>query len=211
MVQGDNGSAKPNHYILLANPSRTSFCHSVARTYANAVTTHGQSAEICDLNTMAFDPVLKDEFRPDRGKALSPWVDEELSQLAKSAVIVFVYPIWFGGPPAILKGYVDRVIGAGCKVGNFREGRGQEALRGKWLLTFTTSATSSDWLTERGQKRALREGWDLYLERGFAMRDAGHISIDQITPGISAAYAKTQLERVAEVARETCQRVVSDG
>lgn len=195
------------HYILLANPSPDSFCHAVARAYADEVASAGQSAEICDLNTMAFDPVLKDDYRPDHGAKISPWVEGELEDLAASDVIVLVYPIWFGGAPAILKGYVDRVFGAGCTVGSFTDSRGQKALRGKWLLSFSTSATMVAWLKEQGQQRSLREGWDLYLERGFAMRDAGHISLDGIIPNMSTAHAAAQLERVRETARQTCARL----
>lgn len=198
---------KPRHNILLANPSPKSFCHSIAQTYAQTVADNGQYAEICDLNTMKFDPVLTDEFRPDRGAPLSPWVEAQLEELAASAVVVLVYPIWFGGPPAILKGYVDRVLGAGVAVGSFQDGRSQRALQGKWLLTFTTSGTSLEWLSERGQQQSLRQGWDLYLERGFAMRDAGHVSIDRVVPHLSRAYADEQLGRVKEAATQTCQRL----
>lgn len=202
---------KPRHYILLANPTPKSFCHSIARTYADTVAQCGQSAEIIDLNTMGFDPALKDEYRPDRGAPLSPWVEGQLDELAASDVIVLVYPIWFGGPPAILKGYIDRVLGAGLAVGPFQEGRGQRALKGKWLLSFTTSGTSLEWLREHGQQQSLRQGTDLYLERGFAMRDAGHVSIDRVLPNLSRAYAEEQLARVKQAAIETCQKLGYDG
>ncbi|MES2096502.1 MAG: NAD(P)H-dependent oxidoreductase [Pseudomonadota bacterium] len=200
----------PHHYILLANPSPKSFCHSVAWAYAEEVKRAGQSFEIRDLNQIPFDPVLKDESLPARGTPPSPWVEAELDRLAARAAIVMVYPIWFGGPPAILKGYIDRVFGTGCDIGGFQDGKGPRALKGKWLLTITTSAASRDWLAGRGQQRALREGWEVYLERGFAMRDAGHLSIDRIVPNISRAYADEQLERVRQAARETCGRLDAD-
>lgn len=197
----------PHHYVLLANPSPKSFCHAVADTYADEVTAQGQTSEICDLNVMGFNPVLKDEFRPDRLTEISPWVKAELETLAQSAVIVLIYPIWFGGAPAILKGYIDRVLGAGSKVERFTEGAGQPALLGKWLLSFSTSASSLAWLEERGLKRALREGWDLYLEYGFGMRDAGHVNIDRVVHNLSLAYATEQFMRVRQAARAICQRV----
>jgi NAD(P)H dehydrogenase (quinone) len=207
MTKDKAATAPLHHYILLANPSPNSFCHAIAETYAAEVTAQGQTSDIRDLNLMGFDPVLKDEFRPDRIKHISPWVEGELASLAQSAVVVLVYPIWFGGAPAILKGYIDCVLGAGSEVAHFQDGSGQPALRGKWLLTFTTSATPLPWLEERGQRRAMREGWDVYLERGFGMRDAGHVSIDQVVRNMSQHYATEQLDRVRETARETCQRL----
>ena len=172
----------PNHYILLANPSPASFCHAIARTYAEEVTRQGQTSQLRDLNIMHFDPVLRGQARPDHLTELSPWVGGELDNLTRGAVVVLVYPIWFGGAPAILKGYVDRVFGAGCTVSDFQDGAGQPALRGKWLLSVTTSATPTAWLDERGQRHALREGWDVYLERGFGMRDAGHLGSTGSSP-----------------------------
>lgn len=198
---------RKHHYLLLANPSPKSFCHSIAATYADEVTAQGQTCEICDLNVMGFDPVLRDEYRPDHLVEVSPWVASELENLTRSAVVTLVYPIWFGGAPAILKGYVDRVLGAASKIEDFGTGEGQPALRGKWLLSFTTSASSLAWLEERGLRRALREGWDLYLEYGFGMRDAGHVSIDCVVRNISPSYASSQLDRVRDTARDICQRL----
>lgn len=54
---------------------------------------------------MGFDPLLKNEERPDRrGSSLSRDVRAELDALTGSDVIALVYPIWFGMPPAMLKG-----------------------------------------------------------------------------------------------------------
>ena len=207
MTGETEAAVPPHHYILLANPSPNSFCHAIARTYAGEVKAQGQIAQICDLNLMAFDPVLRDEFRPDRQKRKSPWVENQLANLSLSAAIVLVYPIWFGGAPAILKGYIDQVFGAGCDVAQFQHGAGQPALRGKWLLSFSTSATPRAWLEERGQQKALREGWDVYLERGFGMRDAGHIGIDQVVQNMSQHYAAEQLDHVREAGRDMCLRL----
>jgi NAD(P)H dehydrogenase (quinone) len=201
MAERSNKTTTVGHYILLANPTAGSFCHAVAQRYRDAVVAEGQTAELCDINTWGFDPVLKDDYRPDRGRAASPWAKAELANLSACSVLVFVYPIWFGGPPAILKGYVDRVLGAGCDIGGFLHGEGQRALHGKALLTLTTSAASSDWLKRRGRLPSSRQGWELYLQTGFAMRDAGNLNVDHVGTDMEPAYAEVQLKRVEELAR----------
>jgi len=199
------------HYVILANPSPDSFGHTIARTYAETVKALGQEVDVCDLNAMAFDPVLRDEYRPGpHMRKLSPWVHAELDRIAQSAALIFVYPIWFGGPPAILKGYVDRVCGAAYDFWHFSAGFGQPALKGKRLLSITTSGTPLAWLQEHGQTLALREGFDVYLERGFAMRESVHLSIDKVIPGMSPAYAEEQLARVRDAARTLCDHVAQD-
>jgi len=182
-------SLSPDHYLVLANPSAQSFDHAAAQTYASIVASCGQSVEINDLNAMAFDPVLKDDERFDRGDNRSPWIEAELARLSRCDVVVLIYPIWFGGPPAILKGYVDRVLGAHCGVGAFQSGAAQPALRGRHLLSISTSGTSTEWLREQGQPHAVREGFDLYIERGFGLRgavgvsDRGHTAVSQLQSG----------------------------
>lgn len=194
----------PGHYVVLANPSPKSFCHAIARTYAAEVQRQGQTATVTDLFGMAFDPVLKNVERADRDDRHHPWVAAELARVAASGALVLVYPIWFGGPPAILKGYVDRVLGAHCGFRAFREGGAQRELIGRYLLSMTTSGTPAGWLEERGQRRALREGFDIYLERGFGLRDGGHLSFDEIVPNMSTAHAARALAQVTEAANRMC-------
>lgn len=193
-----------HHYLVLANPSAKSFCHAVARTYVDEVLRQGQTAEICDLYGIALEPALRIEESFTHGDRHHPWVEAELKRVHASGALILVYPIWFGGPPAILKGYVDRVLGAHCGFRRFSEGGAQAAISGRYLLSVTTSGTSLDWLQERGQPRALRAGFDIYLERGFGLRDAGHVDLDEIVPNMSSARATHALAKVAEAAQMVC-------
>jgi NAD(P)H dehydrogenase (quinone) len=200
-------AARSQHHIVLANPTAGSFDHAVAVAYAEEIRSGGGLARIRDLNAMAFDPVLKDEDRPDRGGKVPPWISAELDLISESDVIVFIYPIWFGGPPAILKGYVDRVLGSGMDFRRFRDGAGAPGLRGRFLLTISSSGLPQEWLEGQGQARALREGWDVYLERGFGLRDGGHLSLDGIIRHMSPEHAGAALERVRGLARGMCDKL----
>lgn len=102
------------HVVILAHPDPQSFNAAVAHTYCEAVRECGQVAILRDLYAMKFDPVLKNEERPDRrGFEVAGDVGAELEAIEGCEVVAFIYPIWFGLPPAMMKGYVDRVIGAG--------------------------------------------------------------------------------------------------
>lgn len=98
-----------DHYVVLANPSPRSFCHAIAHTYAAEVQRQRQrqTVTVTDLCGIAFDPVLKNVERADRDDRHHPWIAAEFDRVSASGALVLVYPIWFGGPPAILKGYVD--------------------------------------------------------------------------------------------------------
>lgn len=196
------------HLLVLANPVAESFDHALAAAYAEVARSYRQEVVVRDLNALGFDPVLKAAERPGPSSLkLAPDVEAEIAEIAASDAIVLVYPIWFGGPPAILKGYVDRVFGAAYTFRQFRDGVGQPHLKGKLLVSITTSGTSIPWLGERGQVISLRQGFDVYLERGFGMHDSEHISIDNVVPNLSERYAAEQLERVRDVAKQTCAKL----
>jgi putative NADPH-quinone reductase len=81
---------------------------------------------------MDFDPRLKETEllgRPDARPGAD--VEAERTLLEDADVFAFVYPLWFNAPPAIVKGYVDRVFGLGLGYRVFREGGQEPLLRGR--------------------------------------------------------------------------------
>lgn len=199
------------HHLVFAHPSRTSFDGQIVDAYAETAERLGQEVLVRDLYTMGFDPVLRDEERPGHGTGtLSPDVAAELDLLRAADALVLVYPIWFALPPAMLKGYVDRVLGAGYSFRDLQAQVGHPALKGKPLLSFSTSGTPLPWLHEQGQVLSLREIFDVYLWRGLGMRQSEHIMIDSVIPDINPTYAAEQLERVRATAERTCAKLLSD-
>jgi len=198
------------HLIILANPAPASFDHALAAAYEETVRAAGQDIAVRDLYAMGFDPLLKASERATAGPVkLAADVETELAALDTADILVLIYPIWFGAAPAILKGYVDRVFGANYSYRDMYDRPGQVHLKGKRMLSITTSGTPLGWLEERGQVKALRTAFDVYLQRGFGLRDLGHVTIDAVIPNMSSNYAKQQIDRVREVARQACQALVS--
>src|SRR5688572_33218302 len=112
-----------------------------------------------DLYRMNFDPVLREEERHGRPAAD---VTSEWAALGKIDVFVLVHPIWFGTPPAMLKGYIDRVFGAGRSLG-LGEGGDSGLLSGTRLVSLTSSGSHRAWLDEKGVLGSLRTVYDRYL------------------------------------------------
>ncbi|SDA16544.1 NAD(P)H-dependent oxidoreductase [Sphingomonas sp. NFR15] len=198
-------SAPFRHLLVCANPSTHSFDHAIVNTYAETARGYGHGVEVRDLYALGFDPVLRDEERPGTG-AWTPSADvaAELDLLNAADILVLVYPIWYGLPPAMLKGYVDRVLGANHSFRKVADNRTQSPLAGKPLLSFSTSGLSHVWLHARGQDDSLRAVFDAYLMRAFGMRRSDHVAIDEIVPNMSEHHAAAQLERVRAAARQVC-------
>lgn len=204
MQPSPNDPAAIRHVVVLCHPDKDSFNAAVAAKYCEAVKASGQTTVVRDLYELNFDPILKLREIPGRDDFLvSPDVKAEWAILNDAAALVFIYPIWFGTPPAMLKGYVDRVLGSGFGHRAVRA-RGPHRLEGKSFLSFSSSGNSSPWLEEQGAWSSLRYGFDVYLEHAFSMDSAAHAHFDSIVKGLDVRYVKENLLTVATRARTLC-------
>ena len=194
-----------HHLVVLANPAPDGFDHAIVAAYKQEVERHYQMVQVRDLYALGFDPVLRASERPTEPD-WSPAADvaAELDHVRQCDIVVFVYPIWFGLPPAMLKGYVERVLGAGYSFRDLQAASGQPPVAGKPLLSFSTSGASLPWLSEQGQMLSLKDIFDVYLRHGLGMSQADHVRIDCVVPDMNADYAAEQLERVRQAAEKAC-------
>ena len=102
------------HAVIVAHPRRRSVTCAIAQAYAEAARALGHEVVERDLYRLGFDPCLKAEEIPDaEPPRFGEDVRREREALKDADVFAFVYPLWFNAPPAILKGYVDRVFSMG--------------------------------------------------------------------------------------------------
>lgn len=183
--------SKLKHSVIVCHPSKDSFTRAVADRYCVAARKFGHDVVFRDLYSMGFDPVLKDEERPSsRSAALADDVSHELELLAGSDIFVLVYPIWFGMPPAMMTGYVDRVFGAGFSHRAVRARMMHPLMSGKALLSFTSSGASRQWLDEQGAFEALINVFDTYLRHAFSMASARRVHFSNIVENTKKAYVE---------------------
>lgn len=128
----DGMKKRGRHVVVLAHPDPTSFNAAIAHAYCETVRECGQEAILRDLYAMGFDPILKNAERPDRREfEIAQDVRVELQNFDECDVVALIYPIWFGLPPAMMKGYVDRVIGAGVSPHEVQGRAGKRRFDGK--------------------------------------------------------------------------------
>lgn len=192
------------HCIILAHPSGTSFCASVADTYRRAVESCRQTVIVRDLYAMGFDPVLRDSERPGKNFKLSTDVASEIAAIAESDIFVLVYPIWFGTPPAILKGYIERVLGSGFSFRAVHDQQPHSFLKGKRLYSFSSSGTSWAWLNEKGAWMSLKNVFDVYFMNAFSLARSDHHHFHSISEVMKEQFVKENLHEVHEIALRTC-------
>ncbi|MBS3909635.1 MAG: NAD(P)H-dependent oxidoreductase [Actinobacteria bacterium] len=133
-----------NISVILAHPSKDSFNHAIAHIVDETLRANGHAVRLRDLYAEGFDPVLPAE-EIIKGAKLDVVVSAHCEEIATADGIVIIHPNWWGQPPAILKGWVDRVIRPGIAYG-FEEGDGGEGvpvglLKAQSALVFNTSNT----------------------------------------------------------------------
>jgi len=98
-----------NISIILAHPIPGSFNHAIAKTAAAAARQNGHQVVLHDLCQEQFPPLLTAaELQPDA--KLDPVIASHGQEISGAGGIIIVHPNWWGMPPAILKGWIDRVL-----------------------------------------------------------------------------------------------------
>ncbi len=129
--------------VVLAHPSPASFNAAIAQTVVKTLEAGGHEAIFHDLYGENFNPVLQvGELNKD---GLMPADIATISrELASAEGIVIIHPSWWGQPPAILKGWIDRVFRLEVAYrlpGEIGRGIPEGLLRAEVALVFTTSNT----------------------------------------------------------------------
>jgi NAD(P)H dehydrogenase (quinone) len=94
--------------VILGHPSNDSFCCALAESYADAARKQGHEVRELRLGQLDFDPILREGYRqvqPLEADLLAAQAD-----ITWADHLVFACPIWWGGAPALLKGFIDRVF-----------------------------------------------------------------------------------------------------
>lgn len=97
--------------ILLGHPSSDSFCAALARQYHDTARQAGHDVRLVNLGDLDFDPILREGYR--QPQPLEPDLRDAQHAIAWAERLVLVFPIWWGGIPALLKGFLDRVLQPG--------------------------------------------------------------------------------------------------
>jgi len=136
-----------NISIILAHPSKESFNHAIAKTCNKLLKEMGHSVKLHDLYKENFDPILIAEEVPKDGQT-TEIIDKHCNEVSQADGIIVIHPNWWGQPPAILKGWIDKVLRPGIayefKDGDQGEGVPIGLLNAKAGIVFNTSNTSRD-------------------------------------------------------------------
>ena len=130
--------------VILGHPRPGSFNHAIAQVVCENLRCSGHEVAFHDLQAEGFDPVTP-AAELSRDAKLPPDIARHCDEISSADRIVIVHPNWWGQPPAILKGWLDRVLRMGTAYKFVTNEKGEGAavglLKAKWAVVFTTSNT----------------------------------------------------------------------
>jgi NAD(P)H dehydrogenase (quinone) len=133
--------------VILAHPDPKSFNHAIADAAVRELKRNGHEVRFHDLYAERFDPMLL-AGEISEGAPVPDFVQEHCREVASADGIVIVHPNWWGQPPAILKGWVDRVIRPGVAYrfleGDSGDGVPAGLLKAKAAVVLNTSNTRAE-------------------------------------------------------------------
>ncbi|MBZ5753746.1 NAD(P)H-dependent oxidoreductase [Metabacillus rhizolycopersici] len=185
------------HLIVYAHPYPESLNHAILETTVNTLKKNGHEVVVRDLYALDFQPVLKPEDTAAMKAGNTPNdIKTEQEFIAEADVITFIYPIWWTGLPAILKGYVDRVFAFGFAYSAGPEGV-IKLLEGKKGLIINTHGTPNEIYDEIGMTAGLKVTSDTGIFNFTGIEPVDHILFGSIGYLDEEAY-KGMLKKVED-------------
>jgi NAD(P)H dehydrogenase (quinone) len=136
-----------NVLVVLAHPAPGSFNHAIAGEAESALRERGHTPVVHDLCAEGFDPRMAGAELA-RNAVLPPAIERHCQEVEQADGIVIVHPNWWSAPPAILRGWVDRVLRSGRAYEFVPDGQGGAKPRGllkaRFGVVFNTANTPQE-------------------------------------------------------------------
>lgn len=189
------------HLVIVAHPYSKSFGKGIADTIEKEVLDNGSEVRVRDLYEIEFNPTLKssDLLNLQTGNYAED-IRIEQEHIKWADVITFVYPVWWAGLPAILKGYVDRVFANGFAFTHTEEGQ-IGLLKGKKAILVSTTGFPNDIYETIGMHKAMEKTSDDSIFKFCGIDVIKHVFFGAI-PYSTEEDRKKYLKDIKEIIKE---------
>ncbi len=191
-----------NHLIIYAHPNQNSLNHFIKQTAVSALETAGHEVTVRDLYELNFNPVLSlEDMNGQRMGTVAEDVRTEQEFIEWADAVTFIYPIWWTGLPAVMKGYIDRVMSYGFAY-RYDNGVQKGLLGGKSAFIINTHGKSNTEYHSIGMDNALRLTSDtgIYVYCGLEVKK--HLFFDK-----ADRAGETEIENWTSQIKEIYERV----
>jgi NAD(P)H dehydrogenase (quinone) len=189
--------------VVYAHPSPESFNHAVLESVKEGLSEAGHTYDVIDLYEMNFDPCLRvEDFVKINSGTNSDDVLSHQERVSKADVLVFIHPYWWGGTPAILKGWIDRIFSMNYAYKTDEETGGiMGLLKAKKSLVLSTCGSPKESSVQSGSFAAFKEIWSQKIIQFCGIPDV-HIKLFYDVIMVDDETRKKYLEEARDLARK---------
>lgn len=193
--------------LVIAHPVETSYCAALAEAARRGLVAGGATVDVCDLHAEGFDPVIG---RADRLGYHDRATNHALAQghvarLARADALILCFPAWINSPPAMMKGWLEKVMLPG--VAFTLEGGWRPALTNVRTLAAVVTyggARWRNWLAGDSARRIVTRAVWSYTGWRARVRYMAQYGVDRSRPEQRAAFlsaVETGMARLASLQR----------
>ena len=145
--------------IVYAHPNPQSFNHAIVEACSKGLAEAGHTYEVVDLYAINFNPCLSggDLAQLMEGKTPDD-IRVQQEKISQADALVLIHPIWWFAPPAILKGWIDRVLSMGfAYILDEKDGHPIGLLKNQKVLIINTAGGTEEEGKEFGSTDALKK------------------------------------------------------
>ena len=143
-----------NILIVYCHPNPDSFNHGILKSVVKGLTQAGHDYQIADLYAEQFQPaMITADFAQFSGKDMPVDIQREQKRIEWSDGVIFIFPLWWWTMPAMLKGWIDRVMSYGWAWEDPSDPDSGN-LRRRKILMMVTAGASEKALAKRGYDKA---------------------------------------------------------
>lgn len=187
-----------NCLIVYSHPNPKSFNNAILQTANEEFKKNGFEVKIRDLYDLNFQPVLKAaDFEYLQKGECADDIKIEQDNIRWADLIVFIYPVWWTGLPAMLKGYVDRVFSYGFAY-KYGDKGVIPLLTDKKALLLSTQGTPEGFYENSGMHNSMKMTSDTGIFNFCGIEVKEHLFFSGV-PSVSNEKRQEYLEKIKQL------------
>ena len=190
-----------NVLAVVAHPVPTSFNHAIRREVEAGLAEAGHEVKVADLYAEGFQPaMIEADFAQFAGEPMPIAIQAEQARVEWSDAIIFIFPLWWWSMPAMMKGWIDRVMAYGFA---WKDPADPDSggMRHRKVIVMITAGDNAEGLAKRGYDKALHTQLNVGTWNYCGLKDVTTRIFYGVTPGAPAELRAAYLAEARALAK----------
>lgn len=192
-----------NILVVYCHPRKQSFNHAIKEAAVQRLQAQGHEVQVADLYAEGFQPAMNiDDFAQFESEPMPTEILREQQRVEWSDGVVFIFPLWWWSLPAMLKGWIDRVMSYGWAYDDPMDPH-SGPLNERRILVLMTAGASRAQLEKRDYDKAFHTQVEVGIWDYCGFRDYHLHIFDRINGEETLEQRQGYLKQAGELCAQT--------